>query len=145
MQNTGAISRRRAAALLPALLTAAAPAKAADLPSKTVNADEAQLRQKEGVTTGRLFFEGMTHENIRVELHETILQPGKAPHAPHRHAREEMVIVKQGKLLVEIEGEEPKVVAAGGAVYVASNKMHGWKNAGDSITSYFVVEIGNNS
>jgi len=85
----------------------------------------------------------MTHENIRVELHETILPAGRAPHAAHRHLREEMVIVKEGKLRVEIEGEEPKELTAGGAAYVASNKMHGWTNAGDSTATYFVVEIGN--
>lgn len=145
MQKASDLSRRRAAALLPALFAAAATAEAAELlPSAIVNADEAELRQSEGVMTGRLFFEGMTHEKIRVELHETILLPGKAPHPPHRHPREEMVIVKQGKLRVEIEGEEPKEVTAGGAVYVASNKMHGWRNAGDATTSYFVVEVGNN-
>ena len=137
------ISRRRAAALLPALLAAASSAEAAEgLSSVVVNADEAKLRQREGVTTGRLFFEGMTHEKIRVELHETILPPGKMPHAAHRHLREEVVIVKEGKLRVELEGEEPKEVTAGGAVYVASNRMHGWTNSGATTASYFVVEIG---
>jgi quercetin dioxygenase-like cupin family protein len=56
-----------------------------------------------------------------------------------------MVIVKEGKLRVELEGEEPKEVTAGGAVYVASNKMHGWTNSGDSTATYFVVEIGNDA
>ena len=140
------ITRRTMAASLPALLAGASPAEAADLlPSAMVNADEAEVRKKEGVTTGRLFFQGMTREDIRVELHETILPPGKAPHAAHRHLREEMVIVKEGTLRVEIEGEETKEVTAGGAVYVASNKMHGWTNAGDSTATYFVVEIGNDS
>ncbi len=140
------VSRRSMAALLPALFAGAAPAAAAErLPSMMLNADEAELRTKEGVTTGRLFFQGMTHEDIRVELHETILPAGKAPHAPHRHIREEVVIVKEGKLRVIVEGEEPKVVVAGGAIYVGSNKMHGWTNAGDSTASYYVVEIGNNS
>jgi len=138
------ISRRSMAASLPALLAGAVAADAAEpLPSAIVNVNDATLRQKGGVTTGRLFFEGMTHENIRVELHETILTAGKAPHAPHRHLREEMLIVKEGKLKVEIEGEETKEVTAGGAAYVASNKMHGWTNAGDSTATYFVVEIGN--
>jgi len=134
------------AALLPALLAGAAPAESAELlPSAMVNADEAELRTKGGVMSGRLFFQGMTHENIRVELHETILPPGKAPHAAHRHPREEVVIIKQGKLKVELEGEEPKEVTAGGAIYVASNQMHGWTNSGDSTAMYYVVEIGNDS
>lgn len=146
MQERNHLSRRGVAALLPALFAAAAPAQAAEpLPSAIVNEGEAELRQSGGVTTGRLFFQGMTHEKIRVELHETILPPNEAPHAPHRHPREEIVIVKQGKLRVEIEGEEPEEVTAGGAAYVASNKMHGWKNAGDSTAAYFVVEIGNDS
>src|SRR5690606_9570646 len=91
----------------------------------------------------RMFFEGMTHENFRVELHETQLAAGKAPHAPHRHANEEVIILSQGKLRAEIEGEEPKEVEAGGAIYVASNKMHSWTNTGDVTAIYYVVEIGN--
>ena len=62
----------------------------------------------------------------------------------HRQLREEVVILKEGKLRVEIEGEESKDVTAGGAVYVASNKMHAWTNVGSTAT-YFVVEIGNGS
>lgn len=140
------VSRRRAVALLPALFAGEASAEAAELlPSAMVNADEAERRKKGSITTGRLFFQGLTHENIRVELHETILPAGQTPHAAQRHPREEMVIVKEGRLRVEMEGEEPKDVTAGGAVYVASNKMHGWTNAGDSTATYFVVEIGNDS
>lgn len=140
------VTRRTAAALLPAALARAAPAVAAEpLGSAIVSADEAERRERAGVLTGRLFFEGMTHENIRVELHETILPAGKAPHAPHRHPREEMLIVKEGRLRVEIEGEAPQVLTAGGAAYVASNKMHGWTNAGDGTATYYVVEIGNDA
>ena len=139
------VTRRSMAAVLPALLAGVAEAGQTDLlRSSLVNADEAELRKRGDITTGRLFFQGMTRENIRVEPHETILPPGKAPHAAHRHLREEMVILKEGKLKVEVEGEEPKEVTAGGAVYVASNKMHGWTNAGASTATYFVVEIGNN-
>ena len=63
----------------------------------------------------------------------------------HRQLREEVVILKEGKLRLEIEGEESKDVTAGGAIYVAFNKMHAWTNAGDSTATYFVVEIGNGS
>ncbi len=67
-----------------------------------------------------------------------------SPRPPTASFSEE-VILKEGKLRVEIEGEESKDVTAAGAVYVASNKMHAWTNAGDSTATYFVVEIGNDS
>ena len=137
------ISRRTLAALLPAAMAGAAPAKAAELlPSIIMNPDEAAARQSE-TTRQRRFFDGLTHERFRVEVHETILAPGVAPHAAHRHVHEELVIVREGALEVEMEGEAMKVVRAGGLIFAASNRMHGWKNAGDTPASYFVVAIGN--
>src|SRR5690349_2785055 len=33
-----------------------------------------------------------------LEIHISTLQPGKSPHAPHQHAQEELLIVKEGTL-----------------------------------------------
>ena len=66
----------------------------------------------------------------------------RAPHPPHRHAHEELAIVREGALEVSLEGQEMKIVSAGGLVYAASNQMHGWKNAGDTRASYFVIALG---
>ena len=136
-------TRRSLAALLPALLAAARPAAAADLlPSLMMNPGDATARQ--GQTTSQLrFFDGLTHENFRVEVHETTLAPGAAPHAAHRHVHEELVIIREGSLQVDMEGEPSKVVQTGGVIFAASNRLHGWRNPGATPASYFVIAIGN--
>jgi quercetin dioxygenase-like cupin family protein len=136
------ISRRTLTAVLPAMLAAAGRANAAELlPSLLMNPGDATQRQSE-TTSQRRFFDGLTHENFRVEVHETTLVPGAAPHAAHRHVHEELIIIREGSLEVEMEGEARNVVHAGGLIFAASNRMHGWKNAGQSAASYFVVAIG---
>ena len=123
------LSRRNLAAILPALF--AASNQAEDLPVRV----SAASRQ-------RRFLDGLTHDNFPIEIHETQLPPHGAPHPPHRHAHEELAIVREGALEVSLEGQEMKIVSAGGLVYAASNQMHGWKNAGDTRASYFVIALG---
>lgn len=137
------ISRRTLAVALPAMLAAADSAQAAELlPSLMMNPEDAEARQS-AASRQRRFFDGLTHENFRVEVHETTLPPHGAPHAAHRHVHEELVIIREGSLEVEMEGEPTKVVQAGGLIFAASNRMHGWKNAGATPASYFVIAIGN--
>ena len=138
-----AISRRTLAAALPAMLATATGANAAEaLPSLMMNPSDATARQGE-TTSQLLFFDGLTHENFRVEAHETTLAPGKAPHAAHRHIHEELIIIREGSLEVEMEGEPTKVIQAGGLIFAASNRLHGWTNPGATPARYFVIAIGN--
>ncbi len=136
------VSRRQLAAAVPALLAGATPAAAAErLPGLTINRDDLPTRQSNKAKQKR-FFDGLTHESIQVEAHETELPPGEMPHAAHRHAHEEMAVIQQGVLEVRLEGQEPKRVSAGGVVFVASNLMHGWTSVGDVNARYLVIAIG---
>ena len=76
-----------------------------------------------------------------VELHETMLPPGKEPHPPHKHRNTEFVLIREGN--VEYWGEDGKhePMGPGDIVYTASNQMHGMKNTGTTNASYFVVSI----
>jgi quercetin dioxygenase-like cupin family protein len=74
------------------------------------------------------------------ECHVTTLKPHEAPHAPHHHPDEEIVLVKEGTLDVVINGT--KIQAGPGAViFAASNEEHGWHNAGDTTATYYVMRI----
>jgi quercetin dioxygenase-like cupin family protein len=49
--------------------------------------------------------------------------------------------VREGQLDVTISGQTTRI-GAGSAVFVASNEIHGWKNAGGTPARYFVFALG---
>jgi quercetin dioxygenase-like cupin family protein len=108
----------------------------ATLPSKTYRFEDLVLKG-----TSRAVFDGLTHSGFHVDLHETELAPGEAPHAAHRHEHEEMIMVRQGTLEITIEGKV-SIAGPGSVVYAASNDLHGWKNVGATKAQYFVIALG---
>jgi quercetin dioxygenase-like cupin family protein len=74
------------------------------------------------------------------ECHVTTLKAGVAPHAPHRHPDEEIVLVKEGRLEVTINGVTSRV-GPGSIVFVSSGDLHGWTNAGDTAAVYYVIRL----
>jgi quercetin dioxygenase-like cupin family protein len=133
------MTRRDLTLLSAGLFAAAAKAQKpalATLPSKTYRFEDLTLKGN-----SRAVFDGMTHTGFHVDLHETQLAPGAAPHAPHRHDHEEVVMVQDGTLEATIEGNVT-VVGPGSVIYAASNDLHGWKNVGDTTAHYFVIALG---
>lgn len=133
--------RRDLALLAPALAAAQQKAPKAKLPSKAYPYEAMPVKESSNGNRQRAVFDGLTHSEFAVDLHMTELAPGMAPHAPHRHAHEEVVMVRSGALEVTIEGKMTRVTP-GSVVYVASNEMHGWKNAGTGRAEYFVIALG---
>ena len=133
---------RRDLSMLASALLLASKAGAADLkrlPTAVINRDDFPPNR----AGGRNYFNGLTHENIPCEIHETVLPPGGAPHPPHTHVHEELAIVFDGELEVFVEGHGTKVLNPGGFVYVNSNELHGWKNPGKTQSRYLVIAIVN--
>jgi mannose-6-phosphate isomerase-like protein (cupin superfamily) len=130
--------------MLPALVAAqSAPAQSKDkptLPSKAYRFEDLPVKVN-GENRSRAVFDGKNHAGIPLELHITELGPGQAPHAPHRHVHEEIVMLQTGLLDVTIEGTVTHVTA-GSVVYANSNDLHGWKNPGPEPARYFVIAIG---
>src|SRR4249919_929622 len=54
--------------------------------------------QKTKTGARRDFFEAPTTNLDQLECHVTTLNPGEAPHAPHQHPEEELIIVKEGTI-----------------------------------------------
>jgi quercetin dioxygenase-like cupin family protein len=130
---------RRQLAMLLAALPAAAQQGA--LPSKTYRYEDLPVRPAaNGVNKSRPVLDGRTHKGFRVEMHETELGAGMAPHPPHRHVHEEIVIVNEGTLEVTI-GEAVSALGAGGVAYIESNVEHGWRNTGAGQARYFVLTL----
>ena len=133
------ISRRNLAALLPALAMAQSKDKPA-LASKAYRFEDLPVKVN-GQNQSRDVFNGANHSGFALDLHITELAPGQAPHAPHRHLHEEVVMLQTGQMEVTIEGKVT-TVSAGSVVYVNSNEEHGWKNPGPERARYFVIAIG---
>lgn len=74
------------------------------------------------------------------ECHVTTLKPGIAPHPPHRHPDEEIVLVREGQLDVTINGVTQRATP-GSVIFVSSGDMHGWQNAGDVPAIYYVIRL----
>lgn len=132
------MNRRHLAALLAALPAAAQPGV---LPSKTYRYEDLPVRPSgNGQNKSRPVLDGKTHTGFRVEMHETELGAGLAPHPPHKHVHEEIVIVNEGTLEVTV-GAAVSTLGPGSVAYVESNVEHGWRNTGTSRARYYVLTL----
>ena len=89
----------------------------------------------------RQILKGDTHSGYQIDLHESELPAGRAPHPPHHHVHEEMLIVREGELEVMVAGKTTHL-GPGSVAYIASNQEHGWRNAGTTTATYFVLALG---
>lgn len=134
-------SRRELCLWLPALM--ALPAQAAEesgLPSKVYHFDDLPVRTA-GDNRFRHILEGTTGQGFRIEMHESDLAPGGMPHPAHRHAHDEVFMVREGTLEITIAGRSSRL-GPGAVAYVASNEDHGVRNPGTTHVQYFVLALG---
>ena len=94
--------------------------------------DNAQIRD---VLKGKL----ATGESL--EVHETTLAPGGAPHPAHHHVHSEMWLIREGIVEITVNGKSHQL-GPGSVGFVHSNDEHGIKNPGATPATYFVVAIG---
>jgi quercetin dioxygenase-like cupin family protein len=74
-----------------------------------------------------------------LEIHITTLNPGEAPHEPHKHPDEELVIIKEGTVEFLVNGQK-QTVGPGSIVFQASNQMHAVRNVGTVPAIYHVIK-----
>lgn len=109
--------------------------------SETFSYDQLPVSELPNGGTMRRVFSGVLVTGEYVEVHESVLPPGKMPHPPHRHKNSEILLIREGKLEF-LNDNKPEPVGPGGVVFTASNVLHGLKNIGDTPAAYFVVAIG---
>jgi quercetin dioxygenase-like cupin family protein len=133
------LSRRELSLLVPALAAAQTKEKTV-LPTKVYKFEDLVVKPN-GQNQGRAVLDGKTHTGYPVELHITDLGPGMAPHAPHHHTHEEILMLRSGQLDVTIKDVTTRATA-GSVIYVYSDEEHGWKNPGPDRAQYFVIALG---
>jgi quercetin dioxygenase-like cupin family protein len=133
-------TRRNLGLLLSALAARGVRAQSPAMPSRFFRYDDLPVRVN-GENRSRPVFNGKTHTGYGIEMHETELAPGLAPHPPHHHVHEELLIVREGTMEVTIL-EKAMTLGPGSVAYRASNEEHGWRNAGTTRARYFVVTMG---
>ncbi len=92
------------------------------------------------VGESRAVFDAPTPALAEFECHITTLNPGEAPHPPHQHAAEELMIIKEGTLEA-LQGDKTNIVTSGGIIFEASNELHGLRNIGTNPATYYVFKI----
>jgi len=73
--------------------------------------------------TGYSTAHGPVIEGDRIQV-GLMLKPRGTGARPHKHPNEQWNYVLQGKLRVNIEGEEAKIVGPGTLIYFPANKVH---------------------
>lgn len=135
------MTRREMGLALPWLAASAQGAPRPTLLAAAVYPYESLPVKKNGANASRQVLDGLSHTGFHIDLHETELAPGAAPHDAHSHAHEEIVLIREGTLEFTIAGKATQA-GPGSVTYMASNIHHGLRNAGTTTARYFVIALG---
>ncbi|MEO8336481.1 MAG: cupin domain-containing protein [bacterium] len=102
--------------------------------------DSARSRRTTPANSQRSIVDTLTATLAKLEMHETTVPPGGAPHAPHRHMHEELLVIRSGEMEV-LQGTVTRIAKPGAVVFMASNEWHGLKNPGTVPATYLVIRI----
>jgi quercetin dioxygenase-like cupin family protein len=106
------------------------------LGSSAVSWDE--IEGAAGKGNSRPIFRSPTATLDELEMHVTHLAPGKAPHPPHQHPQEEVVIIREGTLEA-LQNGKTRRLGPGSVLFQAANQLHGVRNVGTLPATYYVV------
>ena len=126
---------------LPGFIAAAAPeAKPAKLPMGSMAFDWEKMVVKSSPNGAwRKVCQAPTATLDELECHITTLNKGISAHPPHRHADEELLIVKEGLVEALVAGEWVKL-GPGSVIFQAANIDHAIRNAGEQPATYHVIK-----
>ena len=133
--------RRLAAASALVLTTAChrhAPSSARSLTSVVVHAEEGTTN-REAWGEWRRRLSGATHATKDIAVALYTLAPGQAPHPPHKHAEEELMILVTGEGTWNLGGKESPA-HEGDLLYAATWDLHGLRNTSPLPLRYYVVK-----
>jgi quercetin dioxygenase-like cupin family protein len=132
------VSRRQLAALLGAL--APAQGQQDTLPTKIYKWEDLPVRER-GENRQRAILDGKTGKDFPIEIHETELAPGLAPHGSHTHIHDEILIVREGTMEFLINGKTGELTP-GSLAYIRGGEEHGFRNVGQTRARYYILALG---
>jgi endonuclease YncB( thermonuclease family)/quercetin dioxygenase-like cupin family protein len=121
------------------------PPQAAAQPSTEKSLAPGLVRMEDAIPTRgewgewRRYVRGDTHGAKDMVVLAVTLKPGQAPHPPHRHAEEELMILAEGTGTWHLDGKD-RPARKGDVAYAAPWAMHGLKNTGDAPLTYYMVK-----
>lgn len=122
--------------------TAAAPARVAVLSqSRVYSVEQMSVRKMANGGESRDVMRGTLTTGEVIGVHESTQPAGMKPNTPHTIQHTEVMVVIEGTLAFEHEGESEKV-GPGGVIFVASGTLHTVRNVGDGPAKYCVVQMG---
>jgi len=92
-------------------------------------------------SVGRNVFNGTLATGEAVAAHETMQPAGTIPNPLHRIQHSELIVVEEGTLEFEHDGNAERA-EAGSLIYVAVGTLHTLKNVGSGPARYVVLQIG---
>src|ERR1051325_10257223 len=113
------------AALLPALIADKQTEQQPSLPSTMYPFNQLPVHTS-GPAAIRSVLQGKLASGESLEVHETTLAPGGAPHPPHRHPHSEMWLVREGTVEISVNNTSTRL-GPGSVGFVGSNDEHGIK------------------
>lgn len=90
---------------------------------------------------GHSYLHGMLPTDIGCEIHVSYLEPGTPHEAKEKHTHSEIWLVREGKVELMLNGQT-HLLGPGDVGIAVAGTMHWVRNAGDSVASYYVVEVG---
>ena len=133
-----ASNRRTILQALAAGLALAAQGRSSEIANQVINKDQAR-KQSEGFGDLRFFVEGSTDQLKGLTVGSLELKPGQAPHPPHTHPEEEIMIVTDGHAEISLEGTITPV-GPGSVMYAGSNRLHGIVNTSSTPMTFYWVK-----
>jgi XRE family transcriptional regulator, regulator of sulfur utilization len=86
----------------------------------------------------RAVLDGRTATVDRTHVHITTLNPGQVSGEPRRHVQEEVIIIKEGTIEANWDGQS-KIANAGSVIFFASGAVTFLRNVGSTPATYYVI------
>lgn len=141
------LTRRQMCSLFPSVLLSgvvtnvqSSSEQQVSLPSSMYPFDKLPVHSSNAATI-RGVLKGKLATGESLEVHETTLPPGSAPHPPHRHPHSEMWLIREGTVEITVNNAATRL-GPGSVGFVSSNDEHGIKNVSEAPATYFVVAVG---
>lgn len=86
----------------------------------------------------RAVLDGPTATLDRLHVHATTLNPGQHSGEPRRHLQEEVIIVKEGTVEANFDGQT-RTLGPGSVMFFSSGAVTSLRNAGKTPATYHVI------